>query len=171
MVGSDALAEAADGYGGVLHGDPAAATDHCALWGPEVRAIDRGWPSDDVQEFLAGARDATSALATWLGDLAARATLLDPTYGAIGVARVADLLVAVVSRPCGRLIASLHRGRARRRLRARRLGHGVFELRGRVLRTATWRLVVRFDGTSGWRDASVPVRALRFTARRARPHA
>jgi uncharacterized protein YkwD len=230
LIGSDALAEAADGYGGVLHGDPSATDDHCALSGPEVRAIDRGWPSDDVQEALAGERTATAALETWLRQPLDRATLLDPTYGAIGVARVGDLWVALVSRPCGRLlgarcrmtgdsgdptliaapatpatpvapararrdprlrlalvqrtalkllvrvrldpaargklVASLHRGKALRRLQSRRRGAGSVELRGGVRRPGRWRLVVRFEGAAGWNDAALKARTLGFTAPR-----
>jgi uncharacterized protein YkwD len=230
LTGSVALAEAADGYGGVLHGDPSRTDDHCRLAGPEVRAIDRGWPFDDVQELLAGERTATAALETWLGDPGARATLLDAGYGAAGIARVGDLWVALVSRPCGRLlgarcrmtgdtgdptliaapsppvtpvspvrarrdprlrlalvqrtalkllvrvrldpaahgklIASLHRGKARRRLQSRRRGAGSFELRGGVRRPGRWRLVVRFEGAAGWRDAALKARTLGFTAPR-----
>jgi uncharacterized protein YkwD len=230
MIASEALDEAADGYGGILHGDPSATDDHCKLSGPEVRAVDRGWPSDDVQEFLAGERTATAALETWLRDAGARATLLDPGYGALGIARVGDLWVAVVGRRCGRLlgarcrmtgdagdpsliaapsipatpvapirsrrdpmlrlalvqrtalkllvrvrldpaargklIASLHRGKARRRLQSRRRGAGSFELRGGVLRPGRWRLVVRFNGAPGWRDAALEARTLGFTAPR-----
>jgi uncharacterized protein YkwD len=232
MIASDALDEAADGYGGVLHGDPSATDDHCKLAGPEVRAVDRGWPSDDVQELLAGERSATATLETWLRDPTARATLLDPGFGALGIARVGDLWVALVARPCGRLlgarcrmtgdmgdasliaapstapapvapppvlrdprlrlalvqrtalklvvrvrldpaargklIASLHRGKVRRRLQSRRRGAGSFELRGGVRRPGRWRLVVRFDGTAGWRDAALKARTLGFTAPRAR---
>jgi uncharacterized protein YkwD len=231
LVGSDALAEAADGYAGALGGDPAATSDHCVLSGPEVRAIDRGWPFDDVQETLAGARNPTAALADWLAQPTDRAALLEPRFGAIGVARVGDLWVVVVSRPCGRLLAArcrmtgdtgdpaladalpiasapaplvlasranprlrleliertglsvrvrvridpsargrlrgwLRRSKARHNLRARRLRAGSFELTARVRRPGRWRLVVRFDGAPGWADAALPVRTLRFAARR-----
>jgi uncharacterized protein YkwD len=106
LVGSEALAEAADGYAGAFGGNPAATSDHCALSSPEVRAIDRGWPFDDVQETLAGAGSPTAALAGWLAEPTDRAALLEPRFGAIGVARVGDLWVAVVSRPCGRLLGA-----------------------------------------------------------------
>jgi hypothetical protein len=47
-------------------------------------------------------------------------------------------------------------------------GAGSFELRGGVRRPGRWRLVVRFDGTAGWRDAALKARTLGFTAPRAR---
>jgi uncharacterized protein YkwD len=232
LVGSEALAEAADGYAGALGGDPTATSDHCALWGPEVRAIDRGWPFDDVQETLGGAGSPTAALADWLAEPSDRAALLEPRFGAIGVARVGDLWVAVVSRPCGRLLGArcrmtgdtgdpaladalptvtapaplargsradprlrlelvertglsvrarvrldpsargrlrgwLRRGQVRRNLHAHRRRAGSFELSARVRRPGRWRLVVRFDGAPGWRDAALPARTLRFVPRRA----
>jgi uncharacterized protein YkwD len=231
LIGSDALAEAADGYAGALRGDAAATDDDCALSGPEVRAIDRGWPFDDVQEVLAGAVSPTEALTTWLSDPSQRAALLDGRFGAVGVARVGRLWVTVVSRPCGRLLGarcrmngdagdpslaaalptlttpraparptradprlrlelvqrtgltllvrvrldrsargrltgSLRRGRGRHALRTRRLRAGAVELRGRVRTAGRWRLVVRFDGASGWRDAALPSRTLRFAPSR-----
>ena len=47
-----------------------------------MRAIDRGWPFDDVQETLAGARSPTAALATWLAEPTDRGALLEPRFGA-----------------------------------------------------------------------------------------
>jgi hypothetical protein len=93
-----------------------------------------------------------------------RAALLEPRYGAIGVARVGDLWVA------GRLVASLRRGRARRALRSRRLRAGRYELKGAVRRSGRWRLSVRFDGAAGWADAALASRTLRFAPRRHPAH-
>jgi uncharacterized protein YkwD len=161
MIASEALDEAADRYGGVLHGDPSATDDHCRLAGPEVRAVDRGWPSDDVQELLAGERSATAALETWLRDPTARATLLDPGYGALGIARVGDLWVALVARPCGRLLgarcrmtgdvgdASLIAAPSPRPRRSRR--HACSAIRGCAWRSCSAR-------RSGWSCASASIR-------------
>ena len=106
VVASQALAEAADGYATALGGDPAATTDHCRLAGPQVRAIDRGWPFDNVQELLAGAHSAGAALTAWVAEPSDRAALLEPRFGAIGVSRVGDLWVVSLSKPCGRLLGA-----------------------------------------------------------------
>jgi hypothetical protein len=67
----------------------------------------------------------------------------------------------------GRLVASLRRGKGRHALHGRRQG-GRVDLTARVRRPGRWRLVVRFEGSSGWADAALPARTLRFAPRSTR---
>lgn len=91
-----ALNDAAAGYVGVAPEYAAGITNdqaHCSVFGPAVRMLDVGLPTENglhVGENLAWSSSARSAFQSWMGSALHREAMLSPAFNAVGVANSGD---------------------------------------------------------------------------------